>query len=301
MKYVKIQAPAKINIHLEVGGLRNDGFHELLSLFQGINLYDDMEVFLQGKEGDCLITGDFPCMTRDNLIYKAVKLFRAFSGDQRGLVFRVIKRIPSQAGLGGGSSDGAAALKALALLFDKFPGRKELYKMAETLGSDVPFFMGKSATALVRGRGEHVEEMTMPSSVKGIYGLLVMGEGPGISTKQAFARIDRFSPKSGTSGFTLCEGELRRAWQEDAPSLWPFFNSFMETLGNMHTGLETISDFLYTMGAGFVGLSGSGSALFGLFASEGDVFTARENLKKKGYPFVKSFQFIQEVPVASVV
>ncbi len=293
---VAIQAPAKINLHLEVGKTRCDGFHEILSLFQAVSLYDEITVELRGEDGDCHISGDFPCEMEDNLIYKALELFRGGTGDRRGVAFSVDKNIPSEAGLGGGSSDAAAVLKALVLLLEQDPGERELSRMAAELGSDVPFFLG-SPSAAVTGRGEQLADA---GYVPDLQGLIVRGAGPGISTGAAYAAVDRAAEKGLLSRNLLSCEEMLHHFRETEPRDWPFYNSFMETFRNDYKGLALISNLLYDSEAVFAGLSGSGSALFGVF-SDGNAADRAERLLKGQFPFVERIYFLRGIPEAVVI
>ena len=296
MRAVGIQAPAKINLHLEVGDTRSDGFHEIISLFQAVSLFDDIRAELKGGEGECRILGDFPCAMEDNLIYKALCLFREHTGDKRGVQFTVEKRIPSEAGLGGGSSDAAAVLKALALLLEKDPGKEKLYEMAGELGSDVPFFLG-SPSAAVTGRGELLEDAGF---VPDLHGLIIRDDGPGISTGAAYRAVDMASAKGRISRNLLSCEEMLHHFRETEPRNWPFYNSFMETFRNDYKGLALISNLLYDSEAVFAGLSGSGSALFGVFSDEGKADRA-ERLLKGQFPFVERIYFLRGIPEAVVI
>ena len=296
MRKVRIQAPAKINLHLEVGDVRSDGFHEIISLFQAVSLFDDISAELKGSEGECRIVGDFPCAMEDNLIYKALRLFRKCAADDRGVEFRVDKKIPSEAGLGGGSSDAAAVLKALVLLLEYDPGEDELFRMAAELGSDVPFFLA-SPSAAVTGRGELLEDAGF---VPDLHGLIVRGAGPGIPTAAAYRAVDQAAESGQLSRNLLSCEEMLRHYRETKPGRWPFYNSFMETFRNDNKGLALISNLLYDSEAIFAGLSGSGSALFGVYSDEGAADKAGRLLEGQ-FPFVERIYFLRGIPDAVVI
>ncbi|MDC7232393.1 MAG: 4-(cytidine 5'-diphospho)-2-C-methyl-D-erythritol kinase [Spirochaetales bacterium] len=296
MRTVRIKAPAKINLHLETGALREDGFHPIISLFQAVSLFDTLEFSLTSRAGEITIDGAFDCPPQSNLIYKAVDLFRRKCGDSRGICVRVDKRIPSQAGLGGGSSDAAAALKALVLLLETDPGEDALMEMAAALGSDVPFFM-KSPAAAVTGRGEILEDMGMPLTLEG---LIVKGEGDGISTAAAYRAVDEAMALGKLNQGLLSKEDMMQSYRSLPPSQWPFYNSFMETFRNHIKPIEFIYKLLYDSGAVFSGLSGSGSALFGIFTEQGLLQNAETALKQQ-FPFVERFYFLNGNPEAVVI
>jgi len=296
MKTVEIQAPAKINLHLEVGALRNDGFHEITSLFQAVSLFDRLTFDLAGKDGEIVITGDFNCPPEKNLIYRAIQLFRENTGDRRGVRVSVEKKIPSEAGLGGGSSDAAATLKALVLLLDHDPGVEALMEMAESLGSDVPFFM-KYAAAAVSGRGEILEDIGTPPALEG---LIVRAGGEGISTAAAYRAVDDAMAAGKLSQGLLTKEDMIRSYNSLDPGKWPYYNSFMETYRNHIKPLEFIYKLLYDSGAVFSSLSGSGSALFGIFPEQGSLENAEAALKEQ-FPFVERIYFLNSIPDALVI
>ncbi|WP_168203396.1 4-(cytidine 5'-diphospho)-2-C-methyl-D-erythritol kinase [Oceanispirochaeta crateris] len=296
MRTVSIQAPAKINLHLQVGSLRPDGFHDICSLFQAVSFYDDIIMELTEKEGEIIIEGDFPCLPEDNLIFKTIELFRKNCSDQRGVKVRVTKRIPSEAGLGGGSSDAAAVLKGLMLLLEIHPGNHALFTMASQLGSDVPFFL-KYPSAVVTGRGEILEDT---GHVPSLYGVLVKGAGAGISTAAAYREIDHAFEKGILDQYVLTKEDMLKAYLHEKPEEWPFFNSFLETYRKESKPLEFISKLLYDAEAIFAGLSGSGSAMFGLFHSQRSAMNAEQSLKGQ-FPFVERINFLNSIPDAVVI
>lgn len=298
---IRVAAPCKINFHLCVMGRRDDGFHNLESVFQALSFGDELR-FESLKERfacDLRMPGSVP--PEQNIVHKAVSLFREQTHFDQGLRITVEKRIPLGAGLGGGSSDGAAALWAL----DKIAGtglpESILYGMAEKLGSDVPFFLS-GATAFVGGRGEVVESLDV--SLDSLWVVLV---NPGIQsdTKKAFGLLDTSResasvPLSRPLGTSTLEKALK-----DHPSRWPFFNDFLPVLTRSTEDAVSavyrrcLGD-LKSVGADFISLSGSGSTCFGVFddqkKAEGAVKTLSETwnfvrltfpLARKGFTVVE--------------
>jgi 4-diphosphocytidyl-2-C-methyl-D-erythritol kinase len=296
MRRVEIQAPAKINLHLEVGPSRADGFHDITSLFQAVSLYDRLTFSFTDNPGEITIHGDFNCPPESNLIYKAVQLFRNSAADDRGIEISVDKKIPSEAGLGGGSSDAAATLKALSLMLEYEPGETAMLDMAAALGSDVPFFM-KSASAAVSGRGEILEDIGTPPPLEG---LIVRAAGEGISTAAAYKAVDEAMAAGKLSQGLLSKEDMISSFHCIEPSDWPFYNSFMETYRNHFKPIEFIYKLLYDSGAVFSGLSGSGSALFGIFPKQGSIEEAEQTLNEQ-FPFVERIYFLNSIPDALVI
>jgi len=157
-----IRSPAKINWTLRVCGRRSDGYHEIESLVSAVTLYDDL-VFTSRTDERFALTCDHPTVptAERNLICRAAALMSAEAGPVGGLDCRLTKRIPVGGGLGGGSSNGASALRALSRLWGLNWSTERLMEAAAKLGSDVPFFV-VGGTAVIRGRGERVEPTTLP-------------------------------------------------------------------------------------------------------------------------------------------
>jgi len=199
---IRIHSPAKINLFLEVLERRKDGFHEIETLMTAINIYDTL-YFSASEEGQIRLTcrwalglkakqifdeskqrgsalGDLP-ETTDNIVYLAVEKLRQRCGVLQGASIKLVKRIPSGAGLGGASSNAAAALIAANLAWKLGWSHRQLAELAAEIGSDIPFFFGcgmfGSGAAICRGRGERIEPITtMPR-----YSLVIVRPPEGVS------------------------------------------------------------------------------------------------------------------------
>src|SRR5687767_3952653 len=154
---MQLFAPAKINLSFEIKGRRADGFHEIESLMTPISLADQLTIDATASDGVIDFSCDDPSLPAgdDNLVVRAVKLFREATSISAGIKIVLEKKIPHGAGLGGGSSDAASTLLGLNEMFAAGLKDDELLKLAAQLGSDVPFFLVRSA-AICRGRGEVV-------------------------------------------------------------------------------------------------------------------------------------------------
>lgn len=163
---ITINANAKINLTLDILGKRDDGYHEVSMIMQSINLFDTLTFTkLEANEG-IVLHGDVKGVEKpeDNLIYKAAKLFLDTYKINSGVEINLIKRIPVAAGLAGGSADAAAVFRGLNALFEMNIGINQLCKMAQTLGSDIPFCL-MGGTMLATGRGEILQEISsMPKT-----------------------------------------------------------------------------------------------------------------------------------------
>jgi 4-diphosphocytidyl-2-C-methyl-D-erythritol kinase len=182
-----VTAPAKVNLHLEVLGLRSDGFHELAMVMQSIDLADSLQ-FTNTADAQITLRCDDSSLSTgaDNLVLKAAELLRARSGfNELGVSMYLEKRIPIGAGLAGGSSDGAAALVGLNALWGLGYTAEALESMAAELGSDMPFCVA-GGTQLCFGRGELLEPV--PPTAEGLAVLLVKDPLVSVSTPWAYQR-----------------------------------------------------------------------------------------------------------------
>jgi len=182
---MQVVAPAKINISLKILCRRDDGFHEIETVIAPISLCDEMEIERRsGKEG-IEFRCDDPSVPKgeENLVVRAAKVFFEKMNLDGGVSIELKKRIPHGAGLGGGSSDAASALLAFNELFQKNSPREALAKMAETIGSDVPFFIFQAA-AVCKGRGELVS----PTTFGGQLSILLLKPEFSVPTQWAYSR-----------------------------------------------------------------------------------------------------------------
>lgn len=276
MKRIVIDAPAKINLALDVVGKRDDGYHLLETVFQSVSIYDRLTISLKDESGidiTCNIPY-IPCNEK-NLAYKTANAFIKKTGMRNGVSIQLYKRIPSQAGMGGGSSDAAAVLKGLNKLTGSKLTSDELCDIAVTLGADVPFFI-YGGTAYAEGIGEKLE--TLPF-LKELNVVVAKGRG-GISTPEAYKRIDALQNPIHPN-----TQALRKALKcgEDIHKLWQYCGNIFEEITDLKD-VSAIRNIMRKMGADFVCMSGSGSSVFGIFKSLGATWKCRDVLAKK-YPF----------------
>jgi len=274
-------APAKINLHLSVKDRRQDGFHNIESVFLAVNFGDTL--YFNVLKGENTLKIDMrglksPLPPEENIIFKAVSLFRERTGFNFGLKIRVKKRIPLGGGLGGGSSDAAAALLTLNKLAGSPCSREDLLEMAGILGSDVPFFIHETAAALVTGRGESILPLKAPKLP-----LVLVNPGFQSETSAAYQLIDenRVSAQTGKINVFINKSEF------DEKDFSNFTNDFLkfspETQKSVYN--EIIAK-LREMGAQYANLSGSGATCFGVFSDRGQAKKAAKILRKK-WSFVR--------------
>lgn len=253
---VTVNAPAKINLTIEVIGKRPDGYHEIRSVIQTVTLCDTLHfTAVDRTEFRSSSTG---WSAELSLVSKAVQLVKESTGYRGGVNVEVEKRIPLMAGLGGDSSDGAAVLMGLDRLWGLKLSRDRLLELAAKLGSDVAFFL-HGGTALMEGRGEKI--MPLPALPRQ-YVVLVnpaIARSPG-KTAAVFAAL---KPSHFTDG-TITERLVQnlRAGRDFTPS--HVFNTFENVVFTPGAELTTYRSHIRKIGAPHVSLAGSGSALFTL-------------------------------------
>lgn len=264
MKSVE-KAYAKVNLTLAVGEKHLDGYHEVVSVMQRVSLHDTLTAE-QTREGITLTCSD-PALPsgEENLAHRAASLFFRETGIAGGAALTLEKRIPSQAGLGGGSSDAASALLALRKLYAPALSDTELETMAAALGSDVPFFI-RGGTQLATGRGEVLSPL--PPLTDGWFVIVKPTES--FSTPAMYRRLDNLPPAC-TPPLPPLQGGL--------PALAAgLFNRF-EAAIPAGSAVWDIKARLAAYGALASLLSGSGSAVFGLFDTETAARAAVEALR----------------------
>jgi len=263
---ISFLAPAKLNLSLEVFGKRPDGYHDIRSVMVPVSLYD--EVTVEEIPEGIVVECDAPDVPTDaaNSCHRAASLFKEGVGLPAGVRIRLEKGIPSQAGLGGGSSDAAAALKGLCAITGTHPPREVLLAMAARVGADVPFFM-LGAAALVEGFGEIVT----PIPWKVPFHAVIVLPAFGLSTREGYERLRRGAMEAPPRGKVPSFPDL-------AALAASVRNDFEEAWAPVCPEIGRIKEELSAAGALAAGLSGSGSAVFGLFASEEDASSAHRRM-----------------------
>ena len=275
---IVIQTPAKLNLFFEVLGKRSDGYHEIETLMCPIGWYDTLcfgatsseELDLECHQGSaagyprpasgCPGGGSgFEEVPRDgrNLVLRAVDLVRRRTGTKQGARLRLIKRIPTAAGLGGGSSDAAAALVAANLGWKLGLSLTELAAMAAELGSDVPFFLYRGA-AVCRGRGERIE----PTRGLGLMNFVVVRPPEGLATAAVYGAC---RPAASPRALQPLLDALRRGNARRVGGL--LFNRLQAAAEQLSPWIARLRRLMAGEDCLGHGMSGSGTAYFGLFHS----------------------------------
>ena len=274
MKSIEVKAPAKINIGLSIIEKRPDGFHNLETLFYPIiDLYDvikfELDTHFSFKSNDSSLPTD-----ENNLIVKAKDILEKVSNKKISAKIYLQKNIPSGAGLGGGSSDSAAALLCLNELFSLGLNFETLSNLALELGSDVPFFL-MAKPAIGKGRGEILKlvdvQITKP--------ILIINPNIHVSTKEAFSGIIPSQPNYNYDMIVVSINDLNFLKNNVK-------NDFEQNIFTMHPDIKSIKDSLYANRAEFALMTGTGSTVFGIFENQEKAMYAKKSLPDEYFSFI---------------
>ena len=261
LRSLTIPAFAKINWCLRVPGKRDDGYHEIDTVLQTVSLNDTL-TFEETDGGIRLWCDDASVpVDKTNLVWRAAAALRERYSIDRGVHIRLEKRIPAEAGLGGGSSDAGATLSALTRLWKMEPSASDLMQMAESFGSDVPFFL-RGGTARGTGRGNVIELLEDAPQKH----LLIIKPNASISTAKAYEALNSRALTSSNSKPIL----FRSQASEFSASIDPkaLQNDFEPVVFALEPEIERAKAALLKSGARAAMLSGSGSAVFGIFENQ---------------------------------
>ena len=283
MNEVRIPAYAKVNLRLEVLGKRADGFHELRTIFQTISLHDTLQLSKSAEPGITLRVRGNPALSGEpverNLVYRAIDAVRRELKIRSGVAILLDKKIPAGRGLGGGSSDAAAALLGYLRLMGKRMESDRLLAIAANLGADVPFFLfGGSALGI--GRGEEI--YPLPDIAKRAL-LVVSPKDIHVPTPDAYRWLH--APELASLTKSAAAHKLYKfcalCWSSQGAGL---SNDFEGAVFRRYARLDQIKRALLRRGASEALLAGSGSAVFGVFPSP-----AKARRAAVGFPYDQSF------------
>ena len=267
-----VKAPAKINLTLEVLGKRPDGFHEIRSVIQAIDLCDNLGFSLSDKFEVSSDTPDFDA--EKSLVSTAAALLQRFKGCSQGARIEVEKHIPFSSGLGGDSSDAAAVLLGLNQLWPPELKPANLLELAKRLGSDVPFFL-HGGTALVEGRGEKIAPL--PSLPHSWVVLLVPPSEVAEKTKQLYDRLKPSHYSGGEITDVVVAGLTKGTV---SPSM--VFNTFENVAYGFFPKLKVYKEHFLKLGAENVHLAGSGPTLFSMLEDKAPAEELYQRCKDQG-------------------
>lgn len=271
MCFIKLLSPAKVNLTLSIHGTREDGYHLIKSIFQPIDLFD--EVSLRIEEGEGIELNNFGTGIKvptddNNLAFRAAKAYLELSSTQKKITIDLVKKIPVGSGLGGGSGDAASVLIGLNKLLKSLDD-KQILKIAEDIGADVPFFI-RSITSLVEGIGEKI---TLLSDFPLLHYVILFPK-INVSTKMVYEKWDiNFVEASDNIETEKLIGQFEN------DSVFPLINDLEKPAFKLHPELESFKDIFYSLGCKSVLMSGSGSSVFAAFRTEREASEVYEYLK----------------------
>ena len=273
-----INAFAKINLTLDIVGRRQDGYHNIDSVFQSVGLFDTLKI----EKSDKISVYCEGIENENNIAYTAAKEFFEYTRIMGGVNIEINKNIPLLSGLGGGSADAAAVIEALCRLYETPLDMEEKIKIALKCGADVPFFL-YGGTARVGGIGEKVEPLP---DITGYYAL-ILKSGEKISTADMYKRVDTNPQTELFTDKFIKNGNYKEAFKNTG-------NAF----SNFYKNAKLLS-LLKSQNPLCVSLSGSGPSLFAVFDNETYVNKAKEYMQSNGYspivaPFVNRGFFVIE-------
>ena len=274
MDKLELKSPAKINIGLNVLQKREDGFHDLETIFYPLLLSDHLKF---EKSNKTTFETNNPDLEKieDNLILQAIKSLEQYCGEKFNVNIYLEKNIPIGAGLGGGSSNAAATLKAISSLFNLNLSHKELSEIALSIGSDVPYFLNP-VPSLGLSRGEMLSKIDLEISQP----ILIVNPGIHISTAWAFNNIDLKKISIGRKRLS----ELNRFSLLEITQIAN--NDFEQIVFGKYPLLKNIKDRILQFGAAFSSLSGTGSTIYGIFSNLQQSRKAEEIFKRDYFTFL---------------
>jgi len=281
---LKITARAKINLTLDVLGTLPDGYHEVRTVMQLLDLCDILEIS-SGISGITLSSDSKKIpIGPENLVYRAAQLLLARTGLEKRAHINIIKRIPVAAGLGGGSSNAAAALWGLNRFWELGFTPEELMEMGAEIGADVPFFM-TAGTALGSGRGDKLTPLPSPPPM----GVLLVKPHFGVSTAQVYKLFDKLPGETKLRTDSMIQALEKR----DANAIAAHLGNDLEPVtASLHPEIREIKRELVDAGALGAEMSGSGPTVFGLMANKEKARLLAANIKSNfGDILVSQFEF----------
>ncbi|MBI2401555.1 MAG: 4-(cytidine 5'-diphospho)-2-C-methyl-D-erythritol kinase [Gemmatimonadetes bacterium] len=288
---VQIAAHAKANLFLRVLSTETSGFHSIETLFTLLELADELVVERIAQGIELEVHGADTGPTEANLAYRAAALMLEATGRRFGVRIALTKKVPVQAGLGGGSSDAAAALHAVNALARYAVPRHEILQYAARLGSDVTFFASGAPFALAWGRGERLFRLAPPPAAPA----LLLIPPTGVSTKETYERLDAAPPHEGRRGATVLDVDALATWG-GVGRLGG--NDFESVIFGAHPDLKAAFERLAETGPLAVRLSGSGSALIAVYRDEPRREAAELRLAGGDYRLIRTATRAQAAPGA---
>lgn len=281
MRQISVKCRAKINLTLDVLDQRPDGFHNIKSVMQSIDIADVIDILTSNTPGICVLSDrdDVPSGP-DNTVYKACELYLDAAGICDGIVAKVLKHTPSQAGMGGGSSDAAGVLIALNHLYGNPLSTDQLIQISAQIGSDVPYFI-TGGTALASGRGEIVEKLVDAP----VLDIVVVKPDFGVPTAWAYKKLAESKREISSDPTDLLVKAIKNHDKQQV--IASLSNDFELAVIDEFSEIARIEQRMAALGALNTLLSGSGAAVFGVFNDQASAKAAAHALSAD-YPFVSA-------------
>lgn len=286
---VRIAAHAKANLFLRVLARETSGYHSLETLFTLLELADQLTVERTAAGIELSVDGADTGPAEENLAYRAAKLVLAATGERFGVRIHLRKQIPVRAGLGGGSSDGAAALQAVNRLARDVVPRHEILQFAARLGSDVPFFASGAPFALAWGRGERLYRLPPPAPAPALLALPPFGLG----TAETYQRLDAARTQDLQRGAVALDADALASWGSIARLGG---NDLENIVFGKEPPLKTLFERMAQTGPVLVRMSGSGSALIAVYRNEQQRDGAALELGERDHRLIKTATRAQAAP-----
>lgn len=280
-RVVKAPAHAKVNLFLRVLAREVSGYHCIETLFMLLELHDDVTARRSERGISLEVLGADVGPETENLAYRAADLVLNATGRPFGVALQLTKRIPVQAGLGGGSSDAAATLHAVNSLAGGVVPAHELLQMAAKLGSDVPFFASRAAMAFGWGRGERLMRLAAPPVKPVLIGVPRLG----ISTRSAYESLDRGVAEGARRATVVLDGDAFGSWGDIARLGG---NDFEGPLFGREPVLRELFESMARTGPLLVRLAGSGSAVFAVYKNESERDGAASELGERDWSLIRT-------------
>ena len=276
MREFKVYAPAKLNLYLDVLGKRPDGYHDIETIFEKIDLKDEILIRKKGRPLEVKIEPYGACPSgKDNIVHKAVQALLKEADVDLGLEIIVKKNIPVFAGLGGGSSDAASALRSINERFELAVPFERVLSIASNTGADVGFFMQDNPFAIGAGRGDTIEPINTDCSLSHV----VIKPEVSISTAEMYKRLDSHKRKTKRHNIKNIASSIKN---KDVSLVGTnCYNIFEEVLGEYGQDIKRIKVLLSQAAGVPVFLSGSGPSVFCTVKSRGEAMKIAEKMPKR--------------------
>lgn len=274
---MKLKAFAKINLTLDITGKREDGYHTIESVMQSVSLFDTVSIAKSSVEEIAVFCDkSWLPVNESNTAVKAAEAFYEHTGIPHGVRMSIEKNIPTRAGMGGGSADAAAVLKGMNMLYKTELSEDEMIEIAKKVGADVPFCI-VGGTCKCSGIGEKLKPLTPMKACT----IVVCKPAVGMSTPRAYAMVDRYPQQKSLSTPRLETALLSKDLRRTAQAV---YNRFDEVL---HLApVKSIKKAMLVDGAINSQMTGSGSAVFGIFEDKKRAELCAENMKSHGEVYV---------------